>query len=342
MESEQIKKCLLCGNPAALKHKNYPGYQEPDTFQIFHCENCNTAFSSPRIETSSLYEIIYKNADKIPGYERYWKYMQIIKNYANPLEYLSETEDTYWGVKEALSLLVKDKKSTRILEIGSGLGYLTYSLNKANYHALGLEISQTAVNQAIDNFGDYYICADLFEYAKIHAASFDIVILTEVIEHVENPIDFIAAIHKLLKLGGYAIITTPNKSFYFKDIIWSTELPPIHFWWLSEDSMTQLAKNAGMYLRFIDFSNYYKNKYTAFDMKILHDSPLQKPIFNQRGELLVHSMPTPVNFKSQLRSILFKVPFTKKIFRKLKEAINKNLIVCGQRGTVLCAMLQKP
>lgn len=336
-----MNRCLLCGSFATLKHKNYPGYQEPDTFQIFHCNNCNTAFSSPRIESSSIYEIIYKNADKIPGYERYWKYLQIIKNYANPLEYLSETEDTYWGVKEALSQLVKDKKSTRILEIGSGLGYLTYSLNKANYQALGLDISQTAVNQAIDNFGDHYICADLFEFAKTHAAYFNLVILTEVIEHVENPIDFIAAIHKLLKPGGHAIITTPNKSFYFKDIIWSTDLPPVHFWWFSEESMTQLAKNASMNIRLIDFSNYYKNRYTAFDMKKLHDSPMPRSIFNQRGELLVQKTTTPNNSNSHFRSIISKIPFVKNIYRKLKESFNKDLIVCGQRGTVLCAVLQK-
>lgn len=342
VQSAPINKCLLCGSPTGLKHKNHPGYQAPDTFQIFHCDHCNTSFASPRVEASSIYETIYKLSDKIPGYERYHRYARDIKNHSNPLEYLAQTEEAYWGVKESLKQLVRDKASTTILEIGSGLGYLTFALNQANYNVLGLDISPTAVNQAINNFGDHYLCTNLFDYALTHPATFDIVILTEVIEHVENPLAFFAAIHQLLKPGGHAIITTPNKSFYFKEIIWSTDLPPVHFWWFSEDSMIQLAKKTGLNIRFINFSSYYKINYSAIDMKVLHDRPLPKPIFNQQGELIVQEKPMPRHFKSQLRSVLFKIPFTKKVFRKLKAALNQNLVVCAQRGTVLCAVLQKP
>ena len=141
-------ECPLCGCSSELRHGKYTGYQEPDTFRIYHCPKCNTAFSLPKVDTSAIYENIYKNGNKVPGYNRYWRYAKFIKKFTNPFEYLAETEETYWGVKKALSITAKDKKSTKILEIGSGLGYFTYSLIKANYDAVGLDISQTAVNQA--------------------------------------------------------------------------------------------------------------------------------------------------------------------------------------------------
>jgi len=54
-----------------------------------------------------------------------------------------------------------------------------------------MDVSRTAVSKATNNFGDHYICADLFEYSRLAPDSFDIVILTEVIEHVSNPLDLL-------------------------------------------------------------------------------------------------------------------------------------------------------
>lgn len=156
---------------------------------------------------------------------------------------------------------MKNKQSTRIIEIGCGLGYLTYSLRKDNYNIYGLDISQEAVNQANDNFGEYYICQDLFEYAKTNVNSYDVVILTEVIEHVETPIGFLETIMKILKPNGQIILTTPNKSLLPSDIVWDTDLPPVHCWWFSEESMVYIAKQLNANASFINFSKYYKRNY---------------------------------------------------------------------------------
>ena len=226
MQSAETE-CLLCKGKAVLKHGEYPGYQEPLTFSIYHCSQCNTAFSLPRVDSSAIYENIYGNREKVPGYSRYWKYARIIKNVPDPLDYLAESHEDYWSVREALTMFVDDKKTNKILEIGSGLGYLTYSLNTAGYDATGMDISKTAVDQANRNFGNHYICRDLFEYSEQSPASYDIVILTEVIEHVDDPVGFVRAIIKLLKPGGKAIISTPNKSLFPGDVIWASDLPPV-------------------------------------------------------------------------------------------------------------------
>jgi len=341
VKNEQIVECLLCGKSAELKHKEFPGYQEPHTFKIYHCKNCNTAFSLPRVETSLIYEKIYENRGKVPGYARYWEYAQNIKKSLNPLKYLSGIEDTYWAVKEALSFIVKDKKSTKILEIGSGLGYLTYSLIKANYDAVGIDISQTAVMNANENFGDHYICADLFQYAPLHPESFDIVILTEVIEHIDKPLDFIESIIKLLRPGGRVIISTPNKSLYPKDIIWDTEMPPVHIWWFSEDSMKYISKKKNTNITFINFSNYYKDKFRAIEIAQLYNGQVPKPLFNKNGDLIIQSTTKNKSIKSQIRFLLSQIPFVKYIYVKFKKLLNTNNIVCNERGIVLCAILEK-
>jgi SAM-dependent methyltransferase len=351
MDNNQTE-CLLCGKSADLRHDKFPGYQEPDNFKIYHCPACNTSFSLPDADTSVIYENIYKNGNKVPGYNRYWRYVRFIKKFSNPFDYLAGTSEAYWGVKEALSFREKNKDTMKILEVGSGLGYFTYSLIRADYDAVGLDISQTAVDQAIKTFGDHYFCAVLFEFARLNPETFDIVILTEVIEHIKRPIDFIESILKLLKPGGEAVITSPNKSLYPDDIIWSTDLPPVHCWWFSEESMKYIAKSLNADVSFVNFSNYYKNNYKVIGLKSHRDGHLPDPYFNKNGELINRAARSKYDLKTYVqlyltRTVLTSIIYSKtkqyitKILGRSRELFEKDLIVCKEKGNIFCAVIKK-
>jgi SAM-dependent methyltransferase len=347
MDDKNITRCSLCGGNADLMENKLPGYQEPETFKIYQCLFCNTSFALPRVETKAIYESIYKNGNVVPGYSRYWQYMVAVKSSKKPLEYLSKSEDIYWSVKEALYRLVKEKSSTKILEVGSGLGYLTYSLNIDGYKATGLDISQTAVTQANNFFGNYYICDDLFKYAVVHSSEYDLVIFTEVIEHIDEPLPFIESILKMIKPGGHAIITTPNKSIFPKDIVWKTENPPIHWWWFSEESIKFIAEKYNVKLDLIDFSPFYKKNYTSIDLAKYRVKPPQKATLSSSGAVLAYNDRQNYLLKL-LRSFLSTLPWIKAVLasvknylQKVKEASNPDIVICNERGNVLCAILEK-
>jgi len=304
------------------------------------------------VDSSAIYENIYKNGDKVPGYNRYWRYARTLNKIAEPLDYLARNDDDYWSVKKALEKHVENKKSAKILEIGSGLGYLTYSLIEAGYNVIGLDVSQTAVDEAGSTFGDHYICKDLFEYSESNPESYDIVILTEVIEHVGKPLDFIDAIIKLLKPGGRAIITTPNKSFFPPEVIWASDLPPVHCWWLSEGSMNYIAKKLNLGIEFINFREYFKMNYRVVGIPSSSENNLPAPIFYSNGEL-INPVSSKTDIKLKFQLFLIKFPFlrntagkikgsTKLIQGKLRESLSKNVIACKDRGNKLCAVMLKP
>jgi 2-polyprenyl-3-methyl-5-hydroxy-6-metoxy-1,4-benzoquinol methylase len=341
MKNERIAKCLLCENDAELKHSEFPGYQEPELYKIYHCPICNTSFSFPMIETSKIYEHIYQNGKIVPGYKRYWRYMNKVKRTKNPLGFLSREEDTYWAVKEALSSLFIDKHSTKILEIGSGLGYLTYSLICANYDTVGIDISENAVQQAIKIFGDHYICANLFEFAQYHAESFDVVILTEVIEHVDMPLDFIESIKRLLKPSGRAIITTPNKSLYPSDIIWATDLPPVHFWWFSEESIKYIGRAKNLTIDFINFRKYYQKKPLTIDLRKIRNGQFEQATLNCNGLLVERLTKRGKNKLLMIRSSIYRIAFIRKMYNYLMQIVIKDKLVCKERGEILCTIMQK-
>jgi len=274
--------CALCGKEAFTIEESFQGYIEGSFHKIYFCKNCNTSFVLTDVDTKAIYDLIYKFAEKVPGYKRYYRYHETVINLENSLEYLASSEETYWIVKDALSRIKKNKTEINIIEIGSGLGYLTYALNKEGYNTLGIDISHNAVEKAVQQFGSNYICADVKEYASNIQKKYDVAILTEVIEHVEKPVELLQYVCSMLKSDGKIVVSTPNKTIFSKDEVWYSDLPPVHLWWFSEKSMLQIGNLLDMKVTFTDFTKYYKNKYAYAVL----DPQKPKPVFSSKGVLL--------------------------------------------------------
>lgn len=264
-----MKICALCGAEAVLTYQNMKGYMEDTFFDVYGCSSCDTAFVDPLKSDENIYNYIYEQVERMPGYERYHRYSQLVKRVSNPLWYLCNSEGVYWAVKEALDISFKSKKDISILEIGSGLGYLTYSLNKNGYKTTGLDISKEAVMKAKEKYGDFYEVGDIFD-STIKQKQYDCIIMTEIIEHVEDPKAFILAALSFLKADGKLIVTTPNKSASpLGKNIWQSDFPPVHLWFFSEKSMLKIGKEIGKESSFIDFTEFTKKFYApSYDLSI--------------------------------------------------------------------------
>jgi len=342
MKSKQLIECLLCNEHANLIYENYPGYQEPDVFKLYHCSFCNTTFSMPRNDAKDIYELIYKNGKNVRWYDRYWRYAEAVKKERKPLDYLVESEVTYWAVKESLGQIIKEgNKSPKILEFGCGLGYLTYSLNEEGFVTKGLDISQEAIDQAIQNYGNNYICADLYEYALLHENEYDVIILTEVIEHLNEINTFMIYLKKLLKSNGKIILTTPNKSFYPKTILWATDLPPVHCWWLSEESIQTIATKLNMTATFLNFKKYYSKHVIWEEIKRI-EIPFTPRVFD-KNQRLIRPATQVISRVSIFKRIIKRIDIIRYLYASIRYSklrSNPDLLLPGIKGPVLCAILQ--
>ena len=94
---------------------------------------------------AGIYDSIYAKADRLPGYDRYCRYRDLGAVLGQAPRFLAAQEAAYWFIRSELDSL---PPAARILEIGSGLGYLTYSIHAAGYNITGIDISNDAVTRA--------------------------------------------------------------------------------------------------------------------------------------------------------------------------------------------------
>ncbi len=103
------------------------------------------------------------------------------------------------------------RKDASIVDLGCGKGGLLRLLKEKGFSNLtGADMD---VNQF--KFDDIKILKINLNKHKIIDGTYDAVIATEVIEHVENPTKLFDDCFNILKRGGHLIISTPNNQNWF-------------------------------------------------------------------------------------------------------------------------------
>ena len=113
-------------------------------------------------------------------------------------------------------------KGLNCLDVGCGGGILSEPLKRLGAKVTGIDASLSAVEAAKEHslksrLSISYICTTTSELVESNnskfISKFDIIIASEIIEHVSNRNTFLSDISKLCRPGGVIIFTTINKSF---------------------------------------------------------------------------------------------------------------------------------
>jgi 2-polyprenyl-3-methyl-5-hydroxy-6-metoxy-1,4-benzoquinol methylase len=115
--------------------------------------------------------------------------------------------------------VVKTLEDVRtICDLGCGNGYLSCRLAGLGYHVTGIDASQSGIafaKQSCPSDKIEFICAFLENDLSdcVNNRQFDLVISSDVIEHLYRPVDLILAAYNLLKPTGHLIIGTPYHGY---------------------------------------------------------------------------------------------------------------------------------
>lgn len=121
------------------------------------------------------------------------------------------------------------KKGERILEVGCGNGYYLSLLNRLdlNLELTGIDIDELALKDAAKFSGNKEVKLILADGSKIPfpANSFDKIVMSEVIEHVDDEEAVLKEVFRVLKKGGKFCLTTCNIDypFFWDPVNWSLQ-----------------------------------------------------------------------------------------------------------------------
>ena len=187
---------------------------------------------------------------KFYSLERYWgKWMQLkgaptIE--ARTANDLSDGRVAYW-----LSLIESyGPRSGEVIEVGCGPAVLLQELERRGYACTGIEVSEDVSDWIRKEKGLRIITGD---FPNIHLPRCDIFLAFDVLEHINDPCEFLREAKRLLRPGGVAILQQPTIRPE-----WGYELdPPFgqdfrrmfddveHLWIFTSTSLKLLAQNTG-------------------------------------------------------------------------------------------------
>lgn len=157
---------------------------------------------------------------------------------ANPIDFYD-----YWGKKRknnnflydrekiALGLMSRIiRKNSRFLDAGCGngrfMGFVFSKFRELSIKVKGIDYSKSEVAQARKSGLDASQ-GNLEEGIKEKNESFDVVYAGEVIEHLYNPDKFLEEARRIVRKGGFLLLTTPNLCAWFNRILMPIGIQPL-------------------------------------------------------------------------------------------------------------------
>jgi SAM-dependent methyltransferase len=139
----------------------------------------------------------------------------------------------------------------RALDCGAGAGELATIARELGFEPVCVEIAPGNL-RTLREAGLPTVCADLNAPLPVAAESFDLVILSDVLEHLPRAEVLLAEVARVLRPGGKCLLSTPNVAY------WEYRLrallgypPPVegrHFRFFTRKHLLRRAKAAGLRL----------------------------------------------------------------------------------------------
>ena len=149
------------------------------------------------------------------------------------------------------------KPGTRVLDVGCGNGFTCGEFLKHGCHVTGLDLSAEGIDVARKNYPEgpfELLAADDNVLQNLNEAPFDLIISTEVVEHLYDPRGYARGCYAALKSGGRLICSTPYHG-YLKNLVlslggkWDAHANPLwdggHIKLWSRETLSCLLKETG-------------------------------------------------------------------------------------------------
>lgn len=190
---EDVLSCPLCHGVSFRQRSRH--WWRALRINLVQCKGCDLVLQSPRLSPQGLgtfYEEHYRT--EIDSASQESLFQRGMRRGAYIQEFL---------VNNGISC-----ENRRVVEVGCGYGGILEAFHQVGGIISGCDLEPNAAKFALGRGLD--VRQGGIEVLSDVAASADIVILSHVLEHIPEPIEFLAAVASLLKPGGVLYVEVPG------------------------------------------------------------------------------------------------------------------------------------
>jgi len=218
--------CPICGSDKIRRLWEYGQYS------YVRCPGCALVYQNPQPVSENLVERYDEEyfAYEIENEEEYFNLMRL------------GLDDIDF---DSLTRSIPEAQRT-IVDIGCATGRLISSLQETGWRVRGVEICKPSAEYGIKTYG-IRIHIGTLESAGFKDASFRVVHCSHLIEHLTDPVTFLAEVRRVLSADGWLILSTPNISGFQAKLMranWRSAIPD-HLFLYSKKTISRLLSSNG-------------------------------------------------------------------------------------------------
>lgn len=189
-------KCRTCGEAVSQVY-DVLGARKKHALTIFTCKSCHAYYTFPQ------------------GYDYHESDPSIIEYYEARKTYvLNKHQKIFSYIESAFGI-----KKARFLDIGSGFGFSLNVAEKRGWQALGVEPCQILANHSkqklhLNVVNGFYSKEMIAQLSANDTQKFDYILIDNVLEHVNTPLDFIKHAFEMLADNGVMLIAVPPVDWF--------------------------------------------------------------------------------------------------------------------------------
>lgn len=303
-----VVECPMCGSS-----ERSVVYREHGSLAVSQCEACSLLYTSPRVRSP---EAVYWGDSDTYFAEARLVFEGKAAHHRDP-NYLEELE-----------LIKRFKPTGRFLDVGCNMGLLLRHVRRLGWTAVGVEPSPSLSRIAIERLGLTVHRCFLHEMPASEVGSFDVIALSDVFEHVVEPLPFLEQVARFLAPDGVLYVKVPNARWnYFKQRMLGLfgKAPRQGVW----DSYEHVVHYTDCTLR----SMLAKGGFEVLTMTI--GKPIQLPVWHEHvGHYYQYPSPFVLDWKRQIgRSGFYWLSWPERWLRRGSiGAFAPNLVAVARRS----------
>lgn len=275
---ENIELCPCCvSNDISSNGQLKDYYVSGETFSTSKCNNCGFVFTNPRPDINEIgkyYQSANYTSHHASDTSLFHKLYRLVRNYMYNKK-----------MSRIASHLNRNIQASAFLDYGAASGdFLSYCISVGITQVSGVEQDAVCRKIALDQHGVFLKSPR--EMADFKEASFDVITLWHVLEHIHNLDEMIQHFHHLLNENGILVISVPNVDALDRvmyEEYWSAYDVPRHLYHFNKKTISTLMSRLGFKLENtypLIFDSYYISLHSEWYKKSGKIAAILKAIKN--------------------------------------------------------------